>query len=185
MHNYKCLTNQKFYNGDYTLIPIRFEDRFEIMRWRNEQIFHLRQSEPLTKIKQDLYFTNIVSKLFKEEQPNQILFSLLKKDVLIGYGGLVHINWIDKNAEISFIMNTLLEKNQFSEIWSRYLELLELVAFKELGLRKIYVYAFDLRNHLYTMLEDNNYFLDAKLKDHCFVNEFFKDVIIYSKVHIK
>ena len=75
----------------------------------NEQIFHLRQFEPLTKIKQDLYFTNIVSKLFKEEQPNQILFSFLKNGECIGYGGLVHINWIDRHAEISFIINTILD----------------------------------------------------------------------------
>ena len=51
-------------------------------------------------------------------------------DRCIGYGGLVHINWIDKNAEISFVLNTNLESNEFSFHWSNYLGLIEKVAFK-------------------------------------------------------
>jgi hypothetical protein len=55
-------------------------------------------------------------KLFEQQQPSQLLFSFLENDKCIGYGGLVHINWIDSNAEISFIMNTQLEKDRFQEI---------------------------------------------------------------------
>ena len=51
----------------------------------------------------------------------------------LGYGGLVHINWIDKNAEISFIMNTSLEKEHFNFHWKMYLSLVEQVAFDELS----------------------------------------------------
>ncbi|MFN6081872.1 MAG: GNAT family N-acetyltransferase, partial [Bacteroidota bacterium] len=97
------------------------EDRYDIIQWRNEQIYHLRQNQPLTIEDQDAYFENVVSILFDQEQPSQILFSIMEKDVCIGYGGLVHINWIDKNAEISFIMNTALEKERFQEIWLAYL----------------------------------------------------------------
>jgi hypothetical protein len=34
-----------------------------------------------------------------------LLFSFLKNGECIGYGGLVHINWIDQNAEISFMID--------------------------------------------------------------------------------
>lgn len=167
---------------EFELIPIRYEDRYLIMKWRNEQIYHLRQDKPLTRETQDMYFDEIIPQLFHQENPSQLLFSFLKNGELIGYGGLVHINWIDKNAEISFIMNTELEKEWFEWNWSKYLELLEELAFKEMEFVKLYVYAFDIRPHLYKTLLNNNYFLDARLKDHCIFNGELKDVVIYSKL---
>ena len=182
MREYKALTQQTYKNGEFAIVPIRHEDRFEIMKWRNEQIYHLRQSEPLTVDKQDAYFDNTITSLFNQEKPNQILFSFLEGNECIGYGGLVHINWIDRNAEVSFIMNTRLEEASFAEIWSIFLNCLEQVAFGELGFHKIFIYAFDLRPHLYDVLELNGYFMDARLKDHCFFQGDFKDVLIYSKL---
>ena len=178
---YTCLSNQNYNKGDFSIVPIRYEDRIDIMKWRNEQIYHLRQAKLLTEDDQNNYFENIVSKLFTEEKPNQILFSFLQGDTCIGYGGLVHINWLDKNAEISFIMNTDLESTYFYEFWSIYLKLIEEIAFRDMKLHKLYVYAFDLRPHLYEMLLKNNYFLDARLKDHCYFKEKYIDVVIHSK----
>ena len=63
-----------------------------------------------------------------------------------------------------------------------FLNCLEQAAFGELGFHKIFIYAFDLRPHLYDVLELNGYFKDAKLKDHCFFQDDFKDVLIYSKL---
>ena len=179
---YSILEKSRLFFEDFALVPIRYEDRFDIMNWRNDQIYHLRQSELLTKENQDNYFNNVVANLFLQKEPNQILFSFLKNDVCIGYGGLVHMNWIDKHAEISFIMNTGLEGSDFHKNWSIFLTLIEEVAFKGLFLHKIFVYAFDLRPHLYKTLTENNYFLDARLMDHCYFDGSFKDVVIYSKL---
>ncbi|CAA0149146.1 Acetyltransferase [Tenacibaculum maritimum] len=180
---YKVLKKQSFSEGSYAIVPIRFKDKLHIMKWRNEQIYHLRQAKILTEEDQKEYFKNVVSKLFKEEKPNQILFSYLKDNKCIGYGGLVHINWIDKNAEISFIMDTLLEKEYFDFHWKTYLSLIEEVAFKELKLHKLVTYAFDLRPHLYKVLEESNYLEEAVLKEHCLHNNEFKNVIIHSKIN--
>ena len=182
-NSYKILNKQVFTQGSYSIVPIRYEDRFIIMKWRNEQIYHLRQSEPLTIEKQNSYFDNVVSQLFEQEKPTQLLFSYLENDICIGYGGLVHINWIDKNAEISFIMNTELEKNEFHKHWGIFLELLEQLAFKELKLHKLYTYAFDLRPHLYEAIELKGYQKEAILKEHCFFEGKYKDVIIHSKLN--
>ena len=46
----------------------------------------------------------IILKQFKLQRPSQMLFSFYNQNKLIGYGGLVHINWIHKNAEISFLL---------------------------------------------------------------------------------
>jgi len=182
MPTYKVLNEQTYSSGEYSIVPIRIEDRYLIMQWRNEQIYHLRQDKPLTKGDQNSYFNNVVSKLFKQDKPDQILFSFLKKDKCIGYGGLVHINWIDQNAEISFIMKTSLESEFFNVNWSAFLKLIETVAFSELSLHKLFVYAFDLRQHLYMVLKNENYFFDARLHDHCLYKGKFIDVVIYSKI---
>ncbi len=178
---YKVLHQQIFSKDGYKLVPIRYKDRYEIMQWRNEQMYHLRQTEPLTKEKQHTYFENVVAKLFTQDQPKQILFSYLKDEKCIGYGGLVHINWTDKNAEISFIMATELEEEHFLFHWQTYLELIEQVAFKSLALHKIYVYAFDLRPRLYKALENSKFKKEAVLKEHCFFKDQFINVIIHSK----
>ena len=180
MPKYICLQQQDQHLGDYSIVPLRYEDRFLIMKWRNEQIYHLRQAKPLTEEDQQRYFDNVVSKLYDNPKPDQILFSYLEKGVCIGYGGLVHINWIDRNAEISFIMDTRLEAEHFAEHWSNYLTMLKSVAFDELRLHKIYTYAFDLRPHLYTVLEANGFKREATLKEHCLFNGEYKDVVLHS-----
>src|SRR5690606_17653864 len=128
---------------------------------------HLRQNKPLTEKDQTNYFENVVTRLFEQEQPSQILFSYLHNDKCIGYGGLVHINWIDKNAEVSFIMDTALEKDFFEFHWKTYLQLLKETAFKDLGLHKIFTYAFDLRPRLYSALNQADFIHEATLKQHC------------------
>ena len=183
MKNYNCLTNSIFQQGSFSIVPLRYEDRLDILKWRNEQIFHLRQNKSLTVEDQENYFSAIVDKLFDQEQPNQILFSYLENGKCIGYGGLVHINWIDKNAEISFIMNTELEKNNFQINWVKYLSLIEKVAFEDLKFHKIFTYAFDLRPHLYLALQDASFIEETRLKEHCFFNGKYIDVVIHSKIN--
>ena len=182
MNSYKVLNKQTYSLGNYSIVPIRFEDRHDIMKWRNEQIYHLRQDRPLTPEDQNNYFNDVISKLFVDESPKQILFSYLENGKCIGYGGLVHINWVDKNAEISFIMETTLEENLFEFHWRKYLKLLEKVAFDDLKLHKVYIYAFDLRPHLYKTLINCDFFLDSILKEHCYYDGCYIDVIIHSKI---
>lgn len=182
MKAYRCLEQQIFRSGKFSLVPLRSEDKFHIMKWRNEQIYHLRQQNPLTAENQEKYFNTVVAGLFEQEQPSQVLFSYLLDDTCIGYGGLVHINWKDRHAEISFIINTELEKDFFEEHWVNYLSLIEQVAFDALNLHKIFTYAFDLRPRVYKALETAGFKPEARLKEHCFFEDKFIDVVIHSKI---
>ena len=56
MRVYKALNQNIFSNAEFKIVPIRFEDRDDIMKWRNEQMYHLRQDKPLTQKFQDNYF---------------------------------------------------------------------------------------------------------------------------------
>ncbi len=183
MRNYKCLSENRFEANGFQLTPLRDEDKYAILEIRNEQIYHLRQAELLTIEKQEGYFKNAISELFEQEEPTQILFSVLWNDEFIGYGGLVHINWIDKNAEISFIMKTALETENFENIWINYLKLLEKVAFEKLKFHKIFTYAFDLRPHLYATLEKASFYEETRFKEHCFFEGKYIDVVIHSKIN--
>lgn len=179
--NYKVLNKQKFKAGNYSIVPIRMQDRFAIKTWRNEQIFHLRQNKPLTDEQQDVYFNTVVKNLFDQETPNQILFSYLDGEKCLGYGGLVHINWIDKNAEISFITDTSINKDKYDFHLTTFLGLIEDVAKNQLQFHKLFTYAFDLRPEIYPVLEKNGLKKEAILKEHCLFNGKFIDVIIHSK----
>ena len=180
MEAYRCLDKQVFSLGAYSLVPLRYEDRFAIMRWRNQQIYHLRQRRPLTEEDQQRYFDQVVAGLYGQEQPDQILFSYLENRQCIGYGGLVHINWNDRYAEVSFIMDTAREPEEFALHWTNYLTLLREVAFVRLKLHKLFTYAFDLRPQLYPVLEANGFVREATLKEHCLFEGQYKDVVIHS-----
>ncbi len=180
MRKYRKLNQAHFQNGNFELVPIRDEDKYAIMTIRNEQIYHLRQAELLSKDQQEHYFTEVISKLFECEKPNQLLFSLLENGVFIGYGGLVHINWTDRCAEISFVMKTELEKNRFEEIWTNYLKTIIDIAFNHLNFHKLFTYAFDIRPKLYTALEKGGLTKEARLKKHVYFDSQWKDVVIHS-----
>ena len=80
-------------------------------------------------------------------------------------------------------MKTQLEETRFFDLWLSYLGMIEQVAFQELKLHKIFIYAFDLRPHLYDVADEFGYFRDANLKEHCFFNNKYIDVVIYSKIY--
>jgi RimJ/RimL family protein N-acetyltransferase len=181
MKQYAVLKHQTYEYQNYTIVPIRYEHRFDIMQWRNEQIYHLRQNKPLTIENQEHYFDTVVNTLFDQKQPSQILFSYLENGLCIGYGGLVHVNWLDKNAEISFIINTDLERDGFQKHWWIFLKLIEQVAFGDLKLHKITTYAFDLRPKLYPVLEQSGFAKEAVLQQQCLFNGTYIDVVIHSK----
>jgi RimJ/RimL family protein N-acetyltransferase len=179
--DYKCLNRSVFKTENYKIVAIRLEDRFDIMKWRNDQMHHLRQNEKLSIEEQDKYFSETISALFNEAEPRQILFSFLLNDKCIGYGGLVHINWIDKNAEISFLIDTQLEKNYFEVYWEKFLSLIESVAFSELKFNKIFAFSYNLRPLLYKVLAKCSYLEEGRLKEHYKINNIYVDALYHSK----
>lgn len=181
-NNYKVLKQQTFSNGKQSIVPIRMKDRHKIRTWRNEQLDYLRQNKILTEEDQDNYFNTVVKGLFLQKQPNQVLFSYLEHDKCIGYGGLVHINWTDKHAEISFLTKTDITGKAYEAHMTRFMNLIEQVAFKELRLHKIFTYAFDLRPEIYSILEKSGLKQEAILKEHRYHEGNFIDVIIHSKI---
>ena len=53
----------------------------------------LRQSRVLSKEEQLAYFENVLKSEFNQTQPRQILVRFCLGRKLIGYGGIVHLDW--------------------------------------------------------------------------------------------
>ena len=102
---YEFLHKEKsyFHFKQYYITPIRKKDIQSIRKWRNEQLDVLRQKKPISVKEQSIYYNKIIKKSFQQKKPSIILFSFLFKKKCIGYGGLVHINWKEKQAEVSFL----------------------------------------------------------------------------------
>jgi RimJ/RimL family protein N-acetyltransferase len=181
---YKCLKNNEFINGTYKLSSIRDEDKYLIMQWRNEQIINLRQKHPIDSSQQEIYFDTVVADLFNQEKPGQLLFSFFENENFIGYGGLVHIDWESKNAEISFLIETVNAKNDivWAEKFSNFVEILKIIARYELNFVKLYTYGYKVRPYLfkYDVLTSINFKEEACLQNHVMIDGELHDVLIHS-----
>jgi len=182
MKSYKALNNQIYSSGKFSLVPIRFEDKLDIMKWRNEQLYHLRQEKPLTLEDQEKYFNDVISNLFEQEKPNQILFSFLENDICVGYGGLVHINWINKNAEMSFLVNPIIASNieAYEISFSSFIKLIKKVCFEEIKFNKLYTETYSNRLKHINILEKNGFVLEGILREHIIQNSKFQNSILHS-----
>ena len=179
---YKNINSNSFNNGIYSLVPIRDEDKYDIMNWRNNQLDILRQETGLSIEQQEHYFKTVVDKLFDIEEPKQLLFSFLENNKLIGYGGLVHIDWEIKTAEISFLTETSRNINAelFISDWVNYLSILKKVANDYLNFKSIYTYAYDLRPNLYIALQESGFTEIKRHKNHIQIENKKVDVVIHS-----
>lgn len=167
MKIYKRLSKVKYENGDYSLVPLREKDIYKIKKWRNAQINCLRQKELLTNKAQKKYFNEVVKPSFLEKEPEQMLFSYLYKNKCIGYGGLVHISWPKKSAELSFLLS--LEYMNMNRLYKRYFEefihLLLNIAFKDLKFDSIFTETYSFRTLNIKVLEKNGFKYEGIMKN--------------------
>lgn len=179
--NYKALNTNEFVLNDYSLVPLRYEDIFFIKEWRNAQIDVLRQKGILNDSDQENYYKQAILPTFYQDNPKQILFSFLKSDKCIGYGGLTNIDWESKRAEMSFLVaierinNNELYKNDFTS----YISLLKKVAFEELKFNRLFTETYDIRLLHISILEACGFLFEGKMKQHVFINDKFVDSLIH------
>lgn len=181
MHQYKCLKNDSYCFDGYQLVPIRSEDIFLIMEWRNAQISVLRQNEPLTRPKQMEYFDRVIWPSLEIEHPSQILFSFLEEGVCIGYGGLVHINWEDRWGEVSFLLNPerIANEKLYRDDFLAYLSLLKVVAYGDLRFNRLTAETYDTRPFHVSILEEAGFMLEGRMKNHVCLNGRYVDSLIH------
>ena len=184
MERYVVLPQASYVVRDYTLVSLRKQDILKIKEWRNAQIDILRQKKPLTDQDQTHYYNSVISPTYGQQYPEQILFSILQNGFCIGYGGLVHISWEDKRAEISFLVDNdrisdwRIEQGDFES----YLEIIKYISFNDLGLNRLHLEIYDIREKHIQTIEKVGFILEGRLKQHVIINGAHADSVIYGMV---
>jgi RimJ/RimL family protein N-acetyltransferase len=170
--SYLCLRSPIHSAGEYEICSIRDRDILSVKEWRNAQLNILRQEKLLTDEEQEGYFRQYIFPSFSQAEPGQILFSLLKNGEAIGYGGLVHLAWKDKRAEVSFLVapERAADPSIYRADFLAYLGLVKKVAFDDLGFNRIFTETFDIRDHHISILEESGFRLEGTMKEHVIID---------------
>lgn len=168
----------------YSLSKLEEKDLELIKNWRNEQINVLRQRQLLTDEDQKKYWKSVIEPSYSQQHPQQLLFGFYHKNYLIGYGGLTHIDWEARRAEVSFLVATERRDNpeQYSQDFSAFLPLLLDIAFNQKNLHRLYTETYDLRPDHIAILEDFGFKLEGRLKDHVKIGDRYVDSLIHGYV---
>jgi len=179
--NYKFLGKEQFYYQNYTITSLREEDIYRIKDWRNEQVDVLRQNNILTDADQHNYYHNIVKKTFTEETPKIILVSFLENGNCIGYGGLTNVDWYSKRAEISFLVNTAITKDDklYENSFGAFLQLMKIVAFEALNFNRLFTETFDIRPLHISIIEKSGFVREGRMREHVLIKDKFVDSLIH------
>jgi len=181
---WQCLRQQRFEHGHYTIIPIQPIHIESIRNWRNTQLNVLRQHAPISAMEQKDYYEKHIWPSMEREQPHNILMALLLDEVLIGYGGLVHVSWHDLRAELSFLIDNsrAADHAEYRKDFSAFIWLARLMAFHDLGLHKVFTETYALRKHHINVLEDAGFELEGVMRDHVRIGGKFVDSLIHSLI---
>ncbi len=179
---YEALQDFEARFRDYAIASIRMEDALPIMHWRNEQMSALRQQYLLTEEEQLDYFREKVAPDFGKTKPEQILLRYTLKESLIGYGGLVHIDWESRNAEVSFLLETERTKDlrNYGMECSIFMQLLKRCAFEALDLNKINTESYANREWHVRAIEASGFRREKVLSGHVVIDGKPTDAVVAS-----
>ena len=182
MDGYQVLNDQVWQSGVYEIESIRLEDAELIRQWRNEQISALRQSRELSMDDQALYFREHVMPEFDSPYPGKILVRFTLKGSLIGYGGIVHINWADRRGEVSFLLETnrANDRKKYVKEIKIFLKMLSEMAFIYLGFNKLTTESYNHRLFHVEAIENFGFRREGVLRKHTMINGQWIDSIVAS-----
>jgi RimJ/RimL family protein N-acetyltransferase len=180
-HTWICLKQQRFKYGDYAILPVQPDHIEPIRRWRNAQLDVLRQPAPITLAQQERYFALNIWPAMELAAPHNILMAFLLDECLIGYGGLVHISWVDQRAELSFLVDEQRVKDpgQYAIDFTAFIALSRSLAFDDLGLHKVFTETYATRHHHIAVLEAAGFRREGILGEHVKLGDVFVDSIIH------
>lgn len=165
---YACMPRPRLSAGPLWIGAVQPGDIEAIRLWRNAQMDVLRQSAPIAPDAQARYFAERIWPSLDLPQPGEILVSYREGDVLIGYGGLVHIAWEHGRAEISFLLDPayLAPPEVYARYFAGFLGLIKRLAFDDLGLERLFTETYAIRTHHIAVLESAGLKREGVLRRH-------------------
>ncbi len=179
-----CLPDLPFADGPLTLAAVQDGDIEPIRTWRNAQMAVLRQTAPISPEGQRSYFERAIWPTMAQARPANILLTIFWDGARIGYGGLVHVNWDHRRAEMSFLLAADLAGTpaETATYLPAFVTGLGLLAARDLGLRKLTTEAYAFRTGLMSCLEANGFRRVGVLRQHALVDGQPVDSVIHEKL---
>ena len=184
MYVYRCLGSELIRCEGIEIGAVQ-QDEIQIIRvWRNEQKKILRQNEDIRIDAQQKYFEDFVWSQLEFSAPSQLLLSIYSDNLLIGYGGLVHISWQNFRAEISFLTDTQIKEgsDQYNTLFTSFLRAMQTIARDKLGLHKLTLETYEMRNEHVAAIESAGFAREGTLIDQVLVNGKWVKSILHGKV---
>lgn len=182
--SYACLPRPLIQQGDYALRSVQPQDIEDIRSWRNAQIAVLRQSQPLTAAAQSAYYAERVWPAMTLAEPADILLAFLHDERRIGYGGLVHIAWPHKRAEVSFLVDPDVANDapRYAKAFQAFFGLIKTLAFDDLRLHRLTTETYSNRPAHIALYETIGFELEGRLRQHVFIDGAYLDSLIHGCV---
>lgn len=180
---YSCLRGGSRLEGAYLLRPIHLADAEPIRSWRNDQLDVLRQATPLSTEEQRAYFDDVVRLELLADRPSQVLFTLESEGVRVSYGGLVHIAWEHRRAEVSFLADPArIQRGLYEQDMSTFLRMICSVARVDFGFHRLFTETYAIRDAHIATLQDAGFSLEGTLRDHVIIDDEYVDSLIHGRI---
>lgn len=152
----------------YAIRTIQPSDIEHIRQWRNAQMDVLRQKKEISRAEQIAYYEKQIWPSLDDANPQNVLLACLFNDQLIGYGGLVHVDWENQRAEVSFLLDPARTRDPkgYGYDFLAFLSLIKTLAFDDLKLQRLYTETYATRRHHISILEAADFSLEGVLRRH-------------------
>ena len=112
----------------------------------------------------------------------RILLSYKHQNILIGYGGLVNLSWVDKRGEMSFLLDSsIVENDNHRNIYmSNFITLVKNICFNQLSFNRLYTETFEFRKFHIKVLCNNGFKEEGCMRQHVYVDNQYYDSILHS-----
>ena len=169
---YVALPRARLSDGTISVRAVEPGDIEAIRQWRNAQMDVLRQTAPITPDAQARYFATHVWPGKSATEPPQILVTIERDGAPVGYGGLVHISWPNRRAELSFLLAPAFERDQAqrADLFGRFLNLMKQMAFRDLAFHRLFTETFAQRTRHIATLEAHGFRCEGCLRQHVVID---------------
>jgi RimJ/RimL family protein N-acetyltransferase len=156
-----------------------------IRQWRNAQMDLLRQSRAIAPQEQVEYFEHRIWPDKARAEPANILLIIEDDGEPIGYGGLVHIAWEHRRAEISFLVKPEIAADlvAYRRCFLGFLGLAERIAFGQLGLHRLFTETYAIRTDHMAVIEEAGFRREGVMRHHVRIGGRPVDSVLHGRVN--
>ncbi len=162
---------------DYGIRELRRQDLSLIKDWRNKQMDILRQNQKLTNDDQDRYWERIS---FGNQE--RLLAIVDETGDLIGYGGLVHVDYVSQKGEISFLLDPKLSESdeEFLGIFTGFVKHMLNVGFGDMNMNRVVTETYVFRKRIILALEKIGFRKEGVLRENVYKKGHYYDSVLHA-----